>query len=153
MPDDPFDLNRFVMAQEPVIGRVFGELRNGRKASHWMWFVFPQLAGLGFSAMSQRYAIASLDEACAYLAHPVLGPRLTRCVELVLGVDGRSAHDIFGGPDDLKFHSCVTLFDEASPNGAFEQAIEKYFGGRPDPATLDLLRETQDAAARASPHK
>src|SRR5580692_6153851 len=107
---DAFDLERFVTAQAPVIDRVRAELRAGSKRSHWMWFVFPQIAGLGSSAMAQRYAIASLDEAGAYLAHPVLGPRLRDCTALALDVAGRTAHQIFGNPDDLKFHSSLTLF-------------------------------------------
>jgi uncharacterized protein (DUF1810 family) len=139
MPDDPFDLQRFVAAQEPVMDRVRNELRQGRKTSHWMWFVFPQIAGLGASAMSQRYAIASLDEARAYQKHPVLGPRLVECVNLVLAVEGRSAHQIFGSPDDLKFRSCLTLFAELGQNDMFRRALEKYFAGKPDQATLDRL--------------
>src|SRR4029077_21032235 len=105
-----FDLKRFLDAQAPVIDRVRSELRAGAKRSHWMWFVFPQIAGLGHSAMAQRYAIASLDEAKAYAAHPVLGARLRECTALVLAVEDKSVHAIFGSPDDLKFHSCMTLF-------------------------------------------
>jgi uncharacterized protein (DUF1810 family) len=138
---DPFDLERFVAAQANVIERVRDELQRGRKQSHWMWFVFPQLAGLGFSPMAQRYAIASLAEARAYLAHPVLGTRLRECTELVLAIDGKSAHDIFGAPDDLKFRSCLTLFAEAAPDEiVFNVALEKYFEGAKDPRTLALLR-------------
>jgi uncharacterized protein (DUF1810 family) len=142
MADDPFDLGRFVAAQEPVIDRVRAELGRGRKTSHWMWFVFPQIGGLGSSAMSQRYAISSLDEARAYLAHPPLGPRLIECTELVLAVEGRSIHDIFGSPDDMKFHSSMTLFDGAAQeeDSVFRHALEKYFGGVRDPATLERLR-------------
>src|SRR5690348_18193089 len=113
---DPFELERFAAAQANVIARVKDELRAGRKQSHWMWFVFPQLAGLGFSPMAQRYAIASLAEARAYLAHTLLGARLRECTELVLAIHGKSAHDIFGSPDDLKFRSCLTLFAEAVPD-------------------------------------
>jgi uncharacterized protein (DUF1810 family) len=139
---DPFDLERFVAAQANVIERVRDELQWGRKQSHWMWFVFPQLAGLGFSPMAQRYAIASLAEARAYLAHPVLGTRLRECTELVLAIDGKSAHDIFGAPDDLKFRSCLTLFAEAAPDEiVFNVALEKYFEGAKDPRTLALLRQ------------
>jgi uncharacterized protein (DUF1810 family) len=136
----PGDLERFVIAQDPVIDRVRAELAAGRKASHWMWFVFPQLAGLGFSAMSQRYAIASLEEARRYLAHPVLGPRLLDCTRLVNAVEGRSAHEIFGSPDDMKFHSSMTLFARAAPEEpAFAAALAKYYAGAEDRRTLALL--------------
>ena len=114
--DDPFELQRFIDAQDPVIDQVRGELRAGRKRSHWMWFVFPQLEGLGHSTMAQRYAIASLAEARAYLAHPLLGPRLRDCSALVRAVEGRDVHQIFGAPDDLKFWSSMTLFDAADPS-------------------------------------
>ena len=138
--NDPLDLRRFVLAQEPVIGRVLDELRRGRKASHWMWFVFPQVAGLGFSAMAQTYAIRSLDEARAYLAHPVLGPRLRDCTQTVTDVEGRSAHDIFGSPDDMKFRSSMTLFAEAmSQESVFQAALKKYFRGEADDLTLQKL--------------
>ncbi len=137
---DPFNLQRFVDAQDPVYARVVAELRAGRKQSHWMWFVFPQIAGLGRSAMAERYAIRSLDEAKAYLARPVLGGRLRECTELVLAVDGRSAHDIFGSPDDLKFHSSMTLFAHAAPDEPlFRKALEKYFGGKEDATTVAQL--------------
>jgi uncharacterized protein (DUF1810 family) len=136
---DPHDLQRFVDAQAPVIDRVRAELADGRKRSHWMWFIFPQIAGLGFSAMAQRYAIASLDEAQAYLAHPVLGPRLEDCTRLVVAVDGRSVHDIFGSPDDMKFRSSMTLFAQAAPGGVFGEALEKYFDGEADRGTLTRL--------------
>jgi uncharacterized protein (DUF1810 family) len=142
MPDgnDPFDLQRFVDAQAPVYDRVITELREGRKRSHWMWFVFPQIAGLGSSPMAQRYAISSRAEAAAYLAHPVLGPRLIECTRLVTATEGRSIHDILGSPDDMKFHSSMTLFAEAAPDNAdFRKALDKYFGGDPDPATLARL--------------
>ena len=138
---DPFDLERFVAAQSGVIERVRAELQSGRKQSHWRWFVFPQLAGLGFSPMAQRYAIASLDEARAYLAHHLLGARLRECTELVLAIHGKTAHDIFGAPDDLKFRSCLTLFAEAAPDEiVFNVALEKYFAGAKDARTLALLR-------------
>jgi uncharacterized protein (DUF1810 family) len=140
MANDIFDLDRFVTAQERVIDAVREELRRGRKTSHWMWFVFPQIAGLGMSATSQRYALASLDEARAYLAHPILGPRLVECVGLVLAVQRRSAHDIFSSPDDMKFHSCLTLFAEVATDDIFRRGLQQYFGGRRDAATLDLLR-------------
>lgn len=138
--NDPFDLNRFVVAQAPVIDVVAAELGRGRKQSHWMWFVFPQVAGLGFSAMSQRFAISSLDEARAYLAHPVLGERLRRCVELLLQVENRSAHQIFGSPDDMKFRSSLTLFAEVSGEEIFLRALDRYFEGVADPATLKQLQ-------------
>jgi uncharacterized protein (DUF1810 family) len=138
--DDPFDLQRFVDAQAPVYDRVLLELREGRKRSHWMWFVFPQIAGLGSSPMAQRYAIASRAEAAAYLAHPLLGPRLRECARLVTATEGRSIHDILGSPDDMKFHSSMTLFAEAAPADAdFSAALDKYFGGKRDPATLARL--------------
>ncbi|WP_303977728.1 DUF1810 domain-containing protein [Dongia mobilis] len=139
MPD-PFNLQRFVEAQAPVLAAVEAELRAGRKASHWMWFIFPQLAGLGRSGTARFYAITGLDEARAYLAHPLLGQRLIHCVELVNAIEGRSVHEIFGSPDDLKFRSSVTLFRAAAPEQAlFQAALDKYFGGEPDPATLALL--------------
>jgi uncharacterized protein (DUF1810 family) len=137
---DPFDLQRFVDAQAPVYDRVLSELREGRKRSHWMWFVFPQIAGLGSSPAAQRYAIASRNEAAAYLDHPLLGPRLRECTRLVNGIKGRSIHDILGSPDDIKFRSSMTLFAEATRNnGDFRAALDKYFGGEPDPATLARL--------------
>jgi len=136
---DPFDLERFVAAQAPTIDAVRDELRAGAKRSHWMWFVFPQIAGLGSSAMAQRYAIASLDEARAYLAHPVLGARLRECTELVLGVEGRDAHAIFGSPDDLKFRSSMTLFAAVSSQPEFAAALGQFYGGKSDQRTLDLL--------------
>lgn len=122
------------------MAQVRAELKAGRKATHWMWFVFPQLAGLGFSQRSQFYGIASLDEARAYLAHPVLGPRLVKCTDLVNAAEGRSAHDIFGSPDDMKFRSSMTLFALAGPDEpAFAVALAKYFDGRRDERTLGLL--------------
>jgi uncharacterized protein (DUF1810 family) len=137
---DPYDLSRFVRAQEDDYDRALSELRAGRKRSHWMWYIFPQLAGLGSSEISRRYAIRSMDEARAYLGHPMLGPRLQECAEAVLGVEDRSAHAIFGSPDDLKLRSSATLFACASPSGSvFERLLERYFGGEPDPVTLRLL--------------
>jgi uncharacterized protein (DUF1810 family) len=139
MPD-PFDLERFVRAQAPVIAQAGAELRGGRKHSHWMWFVFPQIAGLGHSEMACRYAISSRAEARAYLRHPVLGPRLRECTNWVLHVPGRSAREIFGTPDDLKFRSCLTLFAAVAPEEPlFRAALDAYFGGQPDPLTLDRL--------------
>lgn len=135
--NDAFELQRFVDAQAPVIDAVRHELRGGRKRSHWMWFVFPQLAGLGRSAMAQRYAIASLAEARAYLAHPLLGPRLRECSALVLAVEGCDIHEIFGAPDDLKFWSSMTLFDAADPSEpVFRDCLHKYFDSRRDRETL-----------------
>lgn len=135
-----FDFNRFVQAQAPVMAQVCRELGEGRKASHWMWFVFPQLTGLGHSAMARQYAIRSLAEAQAYLAHPVLGPRLAECTDLVNKVEGRSVHEIFGSPDDLKFRSSMTLFTSAQPGASvFREALDKYFDGAPDPLTTDKL--------------
>jgi uncharacterized protein (DUF1810 family) len=140
--DDPFDLQRFVEAQDGVHARALAELKRGRKESHWMWFVFPQLSGLGSSPMAQRYALRSLDEARAYLAHPVLGPRLRDLTAAVNGVEGRSAHAIFGSPDDFKFRSSMTLFQAAAPDEpAFREALARYFDGEPDPKSLALLRQ------------
>jgi uncharacterized protein (DUF1810 family) len=138
--NDPFDLQRFVDAQEKDVGAVTEELRQGRKRSHWMWYVFPQVHGLGRSLMAQRYAIRSLDEAKAYLEHPVLGKRLKDWTQLVLDVEGKSAREIFGSPDDLKFRSSMTLFsrvDETDP--IFAHALDKYYGGKPDDKTLRIL--------------
>jgi uncharacterized protein (DUF1810 family) len=137
---DPHDLRRFSEAQESVYETALSELRDGRKRSHWMWFVFPQFAGLGSSATSRHFAIRSADEARAYLAHPVLGPRLVECADAVLAVTGRSAHEIFGSPDDLKLRSSATLFASVSPPGSvFERLLDTYFGGRRDDATLRLI--------------
>lgn len=138
MANDIFNLQRFVTAQAPVYADVCEELRRGRKTSHWMWFIFPQVAGLGMSSMSRKYAISGLDEAWDYLAHPVLGPRLIECTRLV-GVSGRSVEDIFGSPDDMKFRSSMTLFAKAQGEGVFSEAIEKYCGGKADEATLARL--------------
>jgi uncharacterized protein (DUF1810 family) len=133
------DLERFVTAQAGVMGEVRNELAAGRKRTHWMWFVFPQLRGLGASSMALHYGLASLDEARAYLAHPVLGPRLRECCELLLAVGGKSAHDILGSPDDLKFRSCVTLFGLAAPDDPlFPLCLQRFYGGQPDPRTVAL---------------
>lgn len=138
--DDRFDLERFVKAHAGVYDVALGELRAGRKRSHWMWFVFPQLAGLGSSPTAQAYAIRSLQEARAYLAHPVLGRRLVECVQTVIAVGERSAGDIFGYPDELKFRSSLTLFLLAADGEApFQQALDKYFDGRGDQATVQKL--------------
>jgi uncharacterized protein (DUF1810 family) len=139
MPD-PFDLDRFVQAQQGVHERVCAELRSGRKQSHWMWFVFPQIAGLGQSAMSRLYAISSKEEAAAYLDHEVLGARLRECTRLVNAVEGRSIRAIFGSPDDMKFHSCMSLFASVAPHEPlFREALQKYFGGELDPETVTRL--------------
>lgn len=137
---DPHRLRRFVDAQRPVRDAVEGELRDGWKRSHWMWFVFPQIQGLGHSAIAREFALASLDEARAYIAHPVLGPALREATRLVNAVEGRSAHQIFGSPDDMKFRSSMTLFALATPdNRVFLDALGKYFHGESDQATLGLL--------------
>lgn len=139
---DAFDLERFVTAQAPVIDTVLAELRAGRKLSHWMWFIFPQLRGLGHSSTARFYGIASLNEARAYLAHPVLGPRLEACTRAVLAIADRSLHAIFGSPDDMKFRSSMTLFAIAADDrGAlFRSALERYCAGDMDDHTLALLK-------------
>jgi len=142
MTTDPFDLQRFLKAQSPVYPRVLDELRSGRKQSHWMWFIFPQFAGLGHSKMAQRFAISSRDEAIAYLGHSVLGPRLKECTKLVSAVEGRTILEILGSPDDLKFHSSMTLFGEVSSDPGFAAAIAKFYGGKKDQRTLDLLSQS-----------
>jgi len=143
---DPYDLGRYVSAQEPVYARACAELAAGCKRSHWMWFIFPQLRGLGSSPAAQHFAIGSLAEAGAYLAHPVLGERLRECTALVNRVAGRTAEAIFGYPDNLKFRSCMTLFAAAvaaaapgTDDGVFREALTRYYGGEPDPLTLRLL--------------
>ena len=136
---DPFDLQRFLDAQSSVYPLVLDELRRGWKQSHWMWFIFPQLAGLGHSAMAQRFAIASREEAVAYLGHCILGSRLRECTALVNGVEGRTILEILGSPDDLKFHSSMTLFGAVSSDPKFAVAITKFYGGKRDQRTLDLL--------------
>jgi len=139
--DDPHDLQRFVDAQNPVYAQVTGELARGAKASHWMWFVFPQLEGLGRSATARHYGIASAAEALAYWQHPLLGPRLAECTGLVLEVAGKTALQIFGAPDDIKFRSSMTLFERVVPSEpAFARAIEKYFSGERDKNTIALLQ-------------
>ena len=137
---NPPDLNRFVAAQRDIYAQALAELRAGRKRSHWMWFVFPQIAGLGSSAMACRYAIRDLDEARAYLDHPLLGARLRNCAEALLAIEGRSAREILGSPDDLKLCSSVTLFAQVSPPGSvFHRLLERYCGGQPDRLTLERL--------------
>ena len=138
--DDPYDLNRFVEAQEPDYATALSEIRAGRKRSHWMWYIFPQFDGLAFSAMSKQYAIKSRDEAEAYLRHPVLGPRLAECTQAALAIQGKTAEEVFGSPDDLKLRSSATLFAAASPgNSLYAQLLEKYFDGKADERTLSLL--------------
>jgi uncharacterized protein (DUF1810 family) len=137
--NDPYDLDRFVRAQAPDYDRALSELRDGRKRSHWMWYIFPQIEGLGRSPMSVRYSIKSPAEARAYLDHPVLGPRLRECAAVVRDIVGRSALEIFGSPDDLKLRSCATLFAAVSNDGVFEQLLRKYFDGEHDKETLRRL--------------
>ncbi len=139
-PADPHDLNRFVRAQEGCYEQALSEIRAGRKRSHWMWYVFPQIDGLGVSATSRRYSIKSLAEAAEYLNHPVLGRRLTECAAAMLGLGGRSAREVFGSPDDMKLRSCATLFACVAPvDSVFHQVLDRYFGGERDAATLRLL--------------
>jgi uncharacterized protein (DUF1810 family) len=143
--EDRYDLERFVEAQAGVYEQVCAELRAGRKRSHWMWFVFPQIRGLGSSPTAVKYAISGREEARAYLEHGVLGPRLQECVGIVVGVQGKTVEEIFGYPDDLKFHSSVTLFAEVEGpwQRVFHEALEKYFGGVEDQATLERLEPTR----------
>jgi uncharacterized protein (DUF1810 family) len=137
---DPYDLQRFVDAQDPVYDKVRAELRDGSKRSHWMWFIFPQIMGLGSSPLARRFAISSLSEATAFLEHPILGRRLAECTMLVNRVEWRPIGQIFGSPDDLKFRSSMTLFAHATPdNRVFLDALQKYFKGEFDPATLSRL--------------
>jgi uncharacterized protein (DUF1810 family) len=146
-PNDPHDLSRFVQAQEYSYDQALAEIRSGRKQSHWMWYVFPQLAGLGFSPTSMRYSIKSLAQAEAYLSHPILGPRLVECCEALLPIEGRSALDVFGSPDDMKLRSCATLFALVSPAGSvFHRVLDKYFQGHRDVQTLRLLGIAPGAA-------
>lgn len=138
--DDLYDLNRFVQAQKNDYERALAEVKHGQKHSHWMWYIFPQFDGLGFSQTTKRYAIKSIAEAKAYLNHPILGPRLIECVEAVLGVEKRSAYEIFGSPDDMKLKSCATLFAYVSSTGSvFDRLLDKFFQGDRDPKTLRLL--------------
>jgi len=138
--DDPYDLDRFVRAQERDYEQALSEIRSGQKRSHWMWYVFPQLHGLGFSSTAQKYAIRSVAEAEAYLRHPILGPRLVQIAEAAAGLESRSAVEVFGSPDGMKLRSCATLFARVSPAGSvFERLLVRYFDGEPDAATLRLL--------------
>jgi uncharacterized protein (DUF1810 family) len=140
---DPYDLQRFVDAQANVFDRALSEIKSGRKRSHWMWFIFPQVEGLGTSSMSKRYAIRSIAAAKAYLAHPLLGPRLLECAEAALAVQTSSALELFGSPDDMKLRSCATLFACVSSEGSvFSQLIDKFFDGKPDERTLQLVGRT-----------
>ena len=137
---NPFHLARFTSAQEGVYARALSELRDGQKRGHWMWYVFPQIDGLGYSATTRYYSIKSREEACAYLAHPVLGPRLVECAKAVLALEGRSATQVFGYPDDAKLRSCMTLFAAvADPGSVFSHVLEKFLGGRADDETLRRL--------------
>ena len=140
---DPYDLQRFVDAQANVFDRALSEIKSGRKRSHWMWFIFPQVEGLGTSSMSKRYAIRSIAAAKVYLAHPLLGPRLLECAEAALAVQTSSALELFGSPDDMKLRSCATLFACVSSEGSvFSQLIDKFFDGKPDERTLQLVGRT-----------
>jgi uncharacterized protein (DUF1810 family) len=138
-PSDPFNLERFVMAQADDWESARAELRSGRKTTHWIWYIFPQMRGLGHSPTAKRFSISSLDEAKAYLAHPLLGPRLIEATKLTLAIEGRTLHEIFGSPDDMKFRSSMTLFAEAGEGGLFADAIDRLCGGERDDATLKLL--------------
>ena len=152
MTGDFHDLARFVAAQRGSYEHALAEIASGRKRSHWMWYVFPQFAGLGVSATSRKYAIASLAEAEAYLRHELLGPRLVACADAALAVEGRSAREIFGSPDDLKLHSSATLFAQVSAEGSvFHRLLDKYFGGEPDDATLRLVAASAASSARRDP--
>ena len=144
--DDPFDLGRFTKAQHGIYDSVIGELKSGRKRTHWMWFIFPQIEGLGHSPTSQHYAIKSIEEARQYLNHPVLGARLLECAKTVLAVEGRSVSEIFGYPDDLKLKSSMTLFASVAenPHSVFISVLEKYFQGEQDDLTLQLLERFRD---------
>ena len=138
--DDPYNLSRFLQAQEAEYEQAPAEIKSGHKRTHWMWYIFPQIDGLALSSTSRRYAIKSLDEARAYLDHPILGPRLRECAEAVVRLEGKSAREIFGSPDDLKLRSCATLFACVSPPGSvFDRLLGKYYGGARDDKTLRLL--------------
>jgi uncharacterized protein (DUF1810 family) len=141
---DPYDLNRFVRAQEPIYQDVIRELGRGRKQSHWMWFIFPQIDGLGFSVTSKYYALKSVEEARQYLDHTVLGSRLRQCTELVLQTNGKNVSDIFEYPDDMKLHSSMTLFDFAEPDSIFARVLEKYFDGKRDKKTIEIVGLVKD---------
>lgn len=144
-PNYRFNLQRFIIAQQPVYATALAELKDGAKRSQWMWFIFPQADGLGHSAMAQRYAIGSMDEAIAYLAHPLLGTRLLESTKAVLGVTGKSACQIFGSPDDAKFRSSMTLFDVADRCGPCREALDRYYEGKEDAASLRIIERWQQA--------
>ena len=139
--DDPFNLSRFINAQEGVYDHAVAELKNGRKRSHWMWYIFPQLEGLGRSTTARRYAIKSIEEAIEYLNHPILGARLLECANTVLAIEGKTASEIFGYPDDLKLKSSMTLFSEVADDSVFVHVLDKYFQGEQDVRTLQLLEK------------
>ncbi len=145
--DDPYDLKRFLSAQEGVYERALAELKSGEKRTHWMWYIFPQIDGLGYSPTARRYSIRSMEEARQYLVHPVLGKRLLECTETVIALRGGSVSEIFGYPDDLKFKSAMTLFEKiAGPGSVFSSALEKYCRGERDAATLKLLEKLDRGA-------
>jgi uncharacterized protein (DUF1810 family) len=151
-PNDPFDLARFIKAQEASYDRALSEIRAGAKRSHWMWFVFPQFDGLGSSPTAKHYSIKSPEEAQRYLAHPVLGPRLLECADALLAVEGRSASEIFGSPDDLKLRSCMTLFESvASPGSTFGRVLDRYYQGQRDSKTHEILATMEDRKAPRKP--
>lgn len=143
--NNSFDLNRFVSAQEEVYDRVLAELKSGQKRSHWMWYIFPQLDGLGRSATTKRYAIKSIEEALAYLNHPVLGSRLLECANTILALEGKTVSEIFGYPDDRKLKSSMTLFSEVATNSVFIRVLDKYFQGERDDRTLQLLKNLKSS--------
>jgi uncharacterized protein (DUF1810 family) len=146
IPEDPFHLSRFLSAQEGIYQNVLVELRNGQKRTHWMWFIFPQISGLGHSETAKHYAIKSLEEARQYLAHPVLGARLLECAKTVFAIEGRTVSEIFGYPDDVKLRSCLTLFGSvAGPQSIFTKVLDKYFNGEKDGETLRLLKIWKNA--------
>jgi len=147
--NDEYDLQRFLDAQQPIFERALSELRNGRKRSHWMWFIFPQLKGLGHSEMAQRYGISGREEALAYFHHPCLGARLESCCRALLQWKHRSATEIMGAPDDVKLRSSMTLFARVAPQpGVFQEVIDGFFGGKPDTATVSRIEKTQQTPAR-----
>lgn len=146
--NDPFDLNRFLKAQEADYEQALSEIKSGRKSSHWMWYILPQLDGLAFSSTSKHYSIKSIQEAQAYLNHPILGARLLECAQAVIEVEGRSVAEMFGYPDDLKLKSCATLFASVAPAGSvFDRILEKYYQGRRDDKTLHLLEKLKEKTA------
>jgi uncharacterized protein (DUF1810 family) len=150
-PNDPFDLARFVQAQQASYDRALAEIRSGAKRSHWMWFVFPQIDGLGSSSTAKHYAIKSAEEAHRYLAHPLLGPRLLECADALLAIQGRSASEIFGSPDDLKLQSCMTLFESvAGPGSAFGPVLDRYYQGQRDTRTHQILEAMEGRRAQGN---